>query len=416
MVREPIDVSTWVAGWTSLGIVVLYGAVVIGTVIASSRARKKIPVRVLVTGTRGKSGTVRLLHAGLSSWQPTYAKITGTIATELFPDGHEVATTRVGTNSVSEIPRSMIRAARSGATVGVFECMAITPALIRIVQDSLVRARIVVIPTIRLDHLEEEGLTEFDIGKSIIDSIEGCEAIVTAVDQPDILEYFQRYCHERGIDLEIVRADKNTPVFPGHHPTNVAVSLAVTRRLGVDRKLALRGFQSVTLEPRAMQFQRVRLADGFTVQFVDLGGANDPQSAWEAIRSLGFDGSAVIPILVNRWERPLRSVSFFAGFQGAFPLVGVTGTLAHWMKTRRRVSSKSDGFDGEPPQYLPVTESLARSPGALVEEVKKRLEVPGNTLTLVLLENTHERVADVLRDAFSQLGETLDMTSEGELA
>lgn len=410
--RESIDFTSWVAGWTALTFVVVYGALVIGSVVQTAQARKKIPVRILVTGSRGKSGTVRLLHAVLSAWQPSYAKITGTSAREIFPDGREVETRRIGSTSSSEMPRAIRRAAQSGAWVGVFECMAISPHLIRMVQDSHVRARIVVIPAVRLDHLEEEGLSEFEIGKNIIDSIDGCEAIVTGVDQPDILEYYRGYCRERGIDLDVVHPDANTPECVGHHPTNVAVALAVAERLGVDRNLALAGIAGVSVEPRELQFQRVTLADGFQMDLIDLGGANDPQSAWEAIAREGFDHSPVVPILVNRWERPLRSVSFFAGFRGSAPHVAVAGTLTRWLATRHKKASYADTRKHRETQFFGLSLLLAKNLDELGRAIRERVKTPTGRVVLVLLENTHEYSADILRDTFERDGRTLTIGKE----
>lgn len=410
--RESIDFTSWVAGWTALAFVVGYGVLVIGSVIATARARKAIPVRILVTGSRGKSGTVRLLHAVLSAWQPSYAKITGTAARELFPDGREVETVRIGSTSASEMPHSIRRAAKSGALVGIFECMAISPHLIRLLQHSHVQAKIVAIPAVRLDHLEEEGLSEFEIGKNIIDSIDGCEAIVTGIDQPTLLEYLQKYCTEHGIDLEVVHADKKTPECVGHHPTNVAVALAVAERLGVDRALALQGIANVSLEPRALEFRRLTLADGFQLDLIDLGGANDPQSAWEAIQRTGFDHSPIVPILVNRWERPLRSVSFYASFRGSTPYILVAGTLTRWLGTRHTRAAYRKGSRRRDSQYLGLSLLWAKDPEVLAGQLRSRIKAPHNRIVLVLLENTHEYAADVLRDTFATRGETLTIGKE----
>ena len=402
-----VNFSSWVAGWTALAFVVGYGVLVVWSVVATGRARNQLGLRILVTGSRGKSGTVRLLHAVMSAWQPTYAKITGTEAREIFPDGREVETVRIGSVSASEMPLAIRRAAKSGAWAGVFECMAISPNLIRTLQESHVHAKYVVIPSVRLDHLEEEGLSEFEIGKNIIDSIDGCEAIITGVDQPDLLRYFQAYCTEHSIDLEVVHADRNTPEFPGHHPTNVAVALAVANRLGIDRKLALQGLERVSVEPRALEFMRVTLGDGFQMDLIDLGGANDPQSAWEAIRRAGFDHSPVVPVLVNRWERPLRSVSFFAGFEGSAPFVLVAGTLTRWLGSRRKKSAYVGYTSAQPSQYFSLTLKMATDVEVLASELKARFEVPGQRVVLVLLENTHEATVDVMRQAFVDRGQTL---------
>ena len=55
-----------------------------------TKEREGIPVTILITGSRGKSSTVRLLHAALTEagFNP-YGKITGTAAAEISTDGSE---------------------------------------------------------------------------------------------------------------------------------------------------------------------------------------------------------------------------------------------------------------------------------------------------------------------------------------
>ena len=51
----------------------------------------RVPIRILVTGTRGKSSLVRLLHAGLSACGlRTWARVTGVLPRELSPGGARV--------------------------------------------------------------------------------------------------------------------------------------------------------------------------------------------------------------------------------------------------------------------------------------------------------------------------------------
>ena len=98
----------------------------------STRALKAlwaIPMRVLVTGTRGKSSTVRLIHAALTAGGiPTIGKMTGTSSRELDTLGKEYHTNRVGQVSVLEVletvHRNMKRKGPQPKAV-VLECMAV---------------------------------------------------------------------------------------------------------------------------------------------------------------------------------------------------------------------------------------------------------------------------------------------------
>ncbi len=88
--RETIDFSSWIGGWTSLTFVVLYGIFLFFRSRKLRVAQGNPRTSILVTGSRGKSGTVRLIHGIMSlTGDPVYGKVTGTSAVELFPDGEE---------------------------------------------------------------------------------------------------------------------------------------------------------------------------------------------------------------------------------------------------------------------------------------------------------------------------------------
>ena len=250
MVFETIDSTSWIAGWTSLAAVMLYGALIIRRSMAVRKAQQNIPLRILVTGTRGKSGTVRLLHTMfMGAGKPSYGKVTGTTAVELFPNGAEKPTVRWGAAGVSEMPEAVIRAAKNQVDVGIFECMAITPSLISLVSRSHVLPHIVVIPSIRLDHLEEEGLTEIDIAQSVIESVATCDYVVTGETNPAVVKVFEEFCAREGITLVTASPGDTTPIVPGHHPTNVAVALEVGRIAGLSDEDMFRHLASSSLEP-----------------------------------------------------------------------------------------------------------------------------------------------------------------------
>lgn len=412
--RDAIDWGSWVAGWTALAFVVIYGVFVVVNTVANYRARQSLDCRILVTGSRGKSGTVRLVHAALSGQRRVYSKISGAAARELRADGTEINTPRAGTTSVCELPQSMRRAAKDNASIGVFECMAVTPKLIEMVQRVHIQAHMVIIPTIRLDHLEEEGLTEFEIGKSIFDAITTADVIVSAVEQPDIIEYYREQCEQRGIEFIHVNPAENHHRVTGHHPTNLAVALRVAAYLGVDREVALEGLQSVTFEPRVLSYQSITRDSGSVVSLVDIGSANDPQSAWEALDRLEFDSRVIVPVMVNRWERPLRAISFFASLRQHFSLVGVAGTLGSWMNSRHNQTAYRHSVDHERTEFFRVTRSMARRPEALAKDIERRLGRSVEHLVIVLVENNHEATTDLLRKRFDRLGEPLTLEAVEE--
>ena len=63
----------------------------------------KIPLRILVNGTRGKSSVVKCISAALrESDKKTVAKITGVIPTIIYPDGSNNFIKRIAPARVQE--------------------------------------------------------------------------------------------------------------------------------------------------------------------------------------------------------------------------------------------------------------------------------------------------------------------------
>lgn len=407
---QQVDFTSWIAGWTSLAFVVLFGLYLWLNARRAQQSRDRITHRVLVTGTRGKSGTVRLIHAALENNDiAAFGKITGTEASELFVDGTEHGTGRFGPATTGEMNASLIRAAKQGAGVGVFECMAVSPTLIQLVTDQMVRPEIVVIPTIRLDHLEEEGNDEVQIARSILEASQSAKTVVTGVTQPEIVAAFQEFAAERDMTLVFATPSEATPQVAGHHPTNVAVALEVAKLLGLTEEAAIAGMREVSVEPRAQTFNRIQRTDGSELLLIDLSAANDPQSARDARAALGLKREHIAPVIVNRWERPLRSLTFIAATYGRFGTVGVAGTLTHWAnRWVVREDRRREGH-GAHTRYVSLPRSATRSADALWEWTNHFSSMRHRaSRAIVLFENVHDKNADALRRLFDREATEID--------
>ena len=387
------NLMLWGPGITALSFVLAIG---IATVVHGRRlfkAREKITHRILVTGSRGKSGTVRLIHAALAGpGHATYAEIPGTTAVELGVDSREVSTARFGTIGVTEIADALTRAYKQRAEFAVFECMAVKPDLIELVQRDIMQAEVVVIPTIRLDHLEDEGSDIVEIGMSILRSVGKPKLIITGVDQPELMSAYQSHCDRLGIKLVFAFANERSPRIAGHHPTNAAIALEVAHHFHIDAGLARAAMERASHEPENQVIWKL-LRMGRDINYCDLGGANDPQSSAESVTSSGVfsEDREVVPLLVHRWDRPLRAVTFANSIDpDRVKAVMVTGSLYPW--TRAVLIRR--GFDRE--AILRLTRRRAKRPLKLLEKFSQLY--PGNekSVTLVSVENVHDPANDVL--------------------
>lgn len=365
------------------------------------KARKDIPIRILVVGSRGKSGTVRLLTSLLSeTGTPTYGKITGTVAEEIDVTGEVFETKRLGPVSASEMSDVLQRADKHNAQAAVLECMAVAPKLIGFVQNRVVRAETVIIPTIRLDHLEDEGDTIVGIAKSILQELHNVKTLITGETNPEVLRVMTWWAKKNHVKFISVAANELTPVADGHHPTNVETALAVAGEYGISREVATQALQKATTEPDANLAWEI-IKDGHVMRFSDLGGANDPQSSAEAVlraQSIAPDNT-IIPILVNRWDRPLRSIAFANSLRANpnTPRVGIIGPAIPQV----RLALRRQGFRADQIRHIGWRSTLT-SGLSLHKLITLQQEHPN--AWFVLLENIHAFPADQIRNAVHNHG------------
>lgn len=256
------------------------------------RALARVPVRIHVNGTRGKSSVTRLIAAGLRAGdRRTFAKTTGTMARMIRPDGAEVDVYRVGRPNIIEQTRIMRRAAEAGAEVLVIECMAVAPELQPLSELRLIRSTVGVITNCRADHLDVMGPTVDDVARTLAQTCPRRGHLFTSErERAGILEGVAR---ERGSTLHVIgEEDVAAGDLAGfgyfEHAENVALALAVCAHLGVPRATALAGMHAATPDPGALRRFVVRSGDK-EVEFVNAFAANDPDSTLLIWQRLGLE-------------------------------------------------------------------------------------------------------------------------------
>ncbi|MEO0324649.1 MAG: poly-gamma-glutamate synthase PgsB [Myxococcota bacterium] len=296
----------------------LAGFVILWLAIEALRHRaalRRIPVRIHVNGTRGKSSVTRLLAAGLrAGGHRTVAKTTGTLARVLLPAGRELPVYRPLGANVREQIRIVRFAARAEADVLVVECMALQPILQWLSERMFVRATHGVITNARPDHLDVMGPGGDDVARALAGMMPVGGLCVTAEEaRRDVLALAAK---DRGCRLVALRADDVAQVSDavlagfGHieHRENVAVALALCEALDVPRQTALEGMWAATPDPGALTFDQVDFF-GRRIVFANAFAANDPESS-ERIWNLclaRFPSFAPIALFNCRPDRADRS-------------------------------------------------------------------------------------------------------------
>jgi len=285
------------------------------------RRLRRIPIRVHVNGTRGKSTTTRLIAAGLrAGGHRVIAKTTGTLPRIILEDGSEIPVHRRGRATIREQMTTIALAARRKADAVVLECMAIHPEMQWVSERRMVRATVGVMTNVRLDHMEVMGRTREAIARALSLTVPLRGVLVAG--SRDHLELFTEACARHGSVLrpapDPLESETTAEEAAVEFPENTATALAVCEAVGVDRERALQGMRDAIPDVGALRVHRTRVA-GKRITFINAFSLNDVdslQAVWRRFEQAGACARPVIVILNCRADRPLRS-EVFGGFAGA---------------------------------------------------------------------------------------------------
>jgi poly-gamma-glutamate synthase PgsB/CapB len=271
---------------TACGVLIAMGVL---ELILHRRRLKRIPIRIHVNGTRGKTSVTRLIAAGLrEAGIRCVAKTTGTVPRFILPNGREVPVYRPGGPNVIEQKQAVTMAAAQRAEALVVECMALQPHLQWLSESRLVRATHGVITNARPDHLDVMGPTEEDVARALAGTVPVGGVFLTA--ERNHRGFFQQVAEERGSrfhaaeDIDRALTADDLRAFPYfEHQENIELALAVCEEVGVNNDTALRGMWRSKPDPGAMTEAEVEFF-GRHIVFVNGFAANDPISTryiWE---------------------------------------------------------------------------------------------------------------------------------------
>lgn len=284
---------------------------------AHRRALNRIPIRIHVNGTRGKSSVTRLIAAGLRAGGiRTCAKTTGTLPRMIMPDGTEYPVFRPARANVIEQLRVVRTAVAQQAEALVIECMALQPALQALCEEKFVRSSHGVITNARADHLDVMGPEVSDVARALAGTVPFGGQLYTA--EQKHLPVFSAASHERNTQLIPIGDDEVADVswdeMAGfshiEHPDNVALALRVCTDLGIERGTALRGMWQAPTDEGVMNLYQVDDSNR-QIYFVNGFAANDPESTgsnWNMLVDRFRRVDRHIALLNCRADRVDRSV------------------------------------------------------------------------------------------------------------
>ena len=281
-----------------------------------------IPIRIHVNGTRGKSSVTRLIGAALREGGiKTITKVTGTYPRLILENGCEVDIYRkAGANIIEQL--SIVKyASNRNAQAIVMECMAIEPQYQWITETKMLHSTIGVITNVRLDHIDVMGYTLSEIAEALGNTIPRKQNLFTA--EKNLFHNLKKIADQRNTRIHLteestVTEDEMKGFAYIEHKENVALALAVSDHLGIDRKVALNGMYKAIPDAGVLKLSRVSVFQK-KINFFNGFAANDPQSSlmiWEKIKKeIGLRGVKII--LLNTRQDRLDRAKQLSGMLGS---------------------------------------------------------------------------------------------------
>ena len=336
----------------------------------------RIKFRIHVNGTRGKSGVTRLIAAGLrAGGLSVLAKVTGTQARLIYPDGSEKPVVRRGVANIHEYVPAVREAVACGADALVVECMALQPVLQSFCERRLLQSHIGVITNVRHDHEEIMGCGLVSIAASLGRTIPFGGALVTGAGAFDLLVRSgslpadSRQCHIVDAQTDGVSQGGDFPFEV--EPENLALAVRVCELAGVPQQIALEGMRSSLPDSGNLTVQEYDLGSR-RIRVVDAMAANDPDSTQILWRRYMPDVSSVAGVLLHsRLDRRVRTLGLCAMFAelhaGPYYL---TGDSAFAARQLQKAGIASEGIIRVPEPTLAavlakVSASMQKAEGML---------------------------------------------------
>jgi len=334
-----------------LAAVIIFVVYLVGERAAVNRRVRSIPLRICVTGTRGKSSVVRMLASVLrEDGRKALAKSTGSQARIVLPDGEEIDVPRRGMPSIIEQKKFLKMAADAHADGIVAEIMSIHPENHLIESHRILKPNIVVITNVRRDHTDAMGDTEEEIaGVFCLDIPAKARVFIPEKEQRP---QFRAAVAAAEGELITVREGAASPLYRlapelkrNEFSANVDLVYALGTYLGIDRGTVLDGIRKSKADIGAFKVWRYRPPSvRKTLYLVNGFAANDPVSTGEIVSRvkdmLPSAAAACTGLLNLRPDRGDRTAQWAAaltgGASGWFTRIFVTGAHAHAVKRKVR--------------------------------------------------------------------------------
>jgi UDP-N-acetylmuramyl pentapeptide synthase len=335
-----------------LAVLILY---YIGEKIVLAKWRRAVPLRICVTGTRGKSTVTRLLAAILrEAGFRVLAKTTGSKPVLILPDGSEREIVRRGRPSILEQKGVLRRASRLRADAVVAEMMSIRGESLRAEANAIFRPVLLLVTNVRLDHLDDMGSTKEAIAATLAEAIPSGARVF--VPENEAYPVFAATSRARGAELILVScaaaikamatvpapaappeapvsctgastvqvpSSATVPSTADEFPDNLRLVESAAASLGIAPPVIASGLAKARLDFGSLRVWRAPAAEGRAALFLASAfAANEPESSALVLAALrrrhpGLPAKTV-GLLNLRSDRGDRTLQWLRAIQDGF--------------------------------------------------------------------------------------------------
>jgi poly-gamma-glutamate synthase PgsB/CapB len=301
-----------------------------------SKNRSNVSLKVLVTGSRGKSSIVRLVHTALkSAGLQSYARITGVIPRELTPSGVNTISRSAGAH-VEEM-RWWLKQLPASAQAIVMENSAISPDF-QILAERWLQPDITVLSNILADHQESWGPSDACAAEVLLRGIPRTGRVIL----PSALKADRHILNLlESRQCQTFFTDPVPAIKQAFHATNIGLALATVTELGLNPQAAMQAMREMPQDDhdfKVINFAGAKLAMAFS--------ANDISSTQNLFASLQWPEQETRLIYNHRRDRPERFKSFIDWLNLSawreVLIIGDRPRMHHCSARHLRVRSKQD--------------------------------------------------------------------------
>ena len=323
----------------SLGELVLFSFVVLALVIFKHvwlnftfrRSRNKIPLSIGGWGTRGKSGTERLKAALLSvTGHGLVSKTTGCEAMFIhaYPFGQplEIPFFRPYDKATIWEQRNLVNiAAKLRPSVFLWECMALNPEYVNVLQHQWMQDDLATITNTYPDHEDVQGPAGYDVAETIAGFVPRRSVLVTTEEQMKPLVTQQ--CQQNQTKMQSVGwlqsgliTDDILQRFPyQEHPDNIALVSQMASNLGLTHEQSVKAMaDDLVPDLGVLKTHPIAKVNTRRIEFTNGMSANERFGCMGNWKRLQFDTQDpwaepttwVVGVINNRADRVPRSKVF----------------------------------------------------------------------------------------------------------